>query len=172
MGAFVFVVAALFTVSRLYRPSAAAPLPIAVVTVRADDLRGYVANYDERRRLLKEAESLESAAQKGKIPRRQYKVRKMTIDGRLASLSRDLVALRDKLRTAGPRYVELMRQLEIAETELQGAEAEIERAEVRYRRGDLSSQSYHNVLETSYRRRDRAQTTIDGVLLRLREEIT
>ncbi len=61
--------------------------------------------------------------------------------------------------------------LEIAETELQGAEAEIDRAEVRYRRGDLSAEAYHNVLETSYRRRDRAQTTIDGVLLRLREEI-
>lgn len=172
MGAFVFVVAALFAATRIYRPSAAAPLPTAVVTVRADDLRSFVTNYDERRRLLKEAESLESAAQKGKIPRRQYKVRKMTIDGRLASLSRDLVALRDRLRTAGPRYTELMRQLEIAETELQGAEAEIDRAEVRYRRGDLSSQSYHNVLETSYRRRDRAQTTMDGVLLRLREEIT
>jgi hypothetical protein len=171
MDTFIFVVAALVAVSRVYRPSVVAPLPAAVVTIRADDLRSFVTNYDERRRLLKEAGSLESASQKGKIPRRQYKVRKMTIDGRLASLSRDLVALRDKLRMAGPRYTELMRQLEIAETELQGAEAEIDRAEVRYRRGDLSPQSYHNVLETSYRRRDRAQTTIDGVLLRLREEI-
>jgi len=172
IGTFVFVIVALVAVRRVYRPSAVAPISTAVVTIRADDLRSFVTNYDERRRLLKEALSLESAAQKGKIPRRQYKVRKMTIDGRLASLSRDLVALRDKLRTAGPRYVELMRQLEIAETELQGAEAEIDRAEVRYRRGDLSAQAYHNVLETSYRRRDRAQTTMDGVLLRLREETT
>jgi len=171
MGTFVFVVAVLAAARRIYRPPVVAPLPTAVVTIRADDLRSFVTNYDEKRRLMKEAVSLESAAQKGKIPRRQYKVRKMTIDGRLASLSRDLVALRDKLRAAGPRYSELMRQLEIAETELQGAEAEIDRAEVRYRRGDLSAQAYHNVLETSYRRRDRAQTTIDGVLLRLREEI-
>jgi len=172
MGTFVFGVAALLAVRRIYRPSVVAPLPTAVVSIRAGDLRSFVTNYDEKRRLLKEAGSLEAAAQKGKIPRRQYKVRKMTIDGRLASLSRDLVALRDKLRTAGARYAELMRQLEIAETELQGAEAEIGRAEVRYRRGDLSPQAYHNVLETSYRRRDRAQTNIDGVLLRLREEIT
>jgi len=172
MGAFVFAVGALVSARRFYRPSVVAPLPTAVMSIRADDLRSFVANYDEKRRLLKEVESLEAAARKGKIPRRQYKVRKMTIDGRLTSLSRDLVALRDKLRTAGPRYAELMRQLEIAETELQGAEAEIDRAEVRYRRGDLSPQAYHNVLETSYRRRDRAQTTIDGVLLRLREEIT
>lgn len=170
MGAFVFAVGALIGAWRIYRPPVAAPLPSAVTTVRADDLTGFVSNYDEKRRLLKEAASLEAAARKGKIPRRQYKVRKMTIDGRLSSVSRELVALRDKLRTAGPRYAELMRQLEVAETELQGAEAEIDRAEVRYRRGDLSPQAYHNVLETAYRRRDRAQTTTDGVLLRLREE--
>ena len=170
MGTFVFIVGALVGAWRTYRPPVAAPLPTAVTTVRADDLKDFVSNYDDKRRLLKEAAALEAAARKGKIPRRQYKVRKMTIDGRLSSVSRELIALRDKLRMAGPRYAELMRQLEVAETELQGAEAEIDRAEVRYRRGDLSPQAYHNVLETAYRRRDRAQTTTDGVLLRLREE--
>jgi hypothetical protein len=170
IGTLVFAVGALIGAWRMYRPPVSAPLPTAVTTIRADDLRGFVNNYDEKRRLLKEAASLEAAARKGKIPRRQYKVRKMTIDGRLNSVNRELVALRDKLRTAGPRYAELMRQLEVAETDLQGAESEIDRAEVRYRRGDLSPQAYHNVLETAYRRRDRAQTTTDGVLLRLREE--
>jgi hypothetical protein len=170
VGTFVFAVGALIGAWRTYRPPVAAPLPTAVTAVRTDDLKGFVSNYDEKRRLLKEAAALEAAARKGKMPRRQYKVRKMTIDGRMSSVSRELVALRDKLRVASPRYAELMRQLEVAETELQAAEAEIDRAEVRYRRGDLSPQAYHNVLETAYRRRDRAQTTTDGVLLRLREE--
>lgn len=171
MGAFVLVVGALVGAWRIYQPPSAPALPTAVVGIRAEDLRTFVNYYDERRRLLKEVESLEAATRKGKIPRRQYKVRKATLDGRLASLSRDLTASKDKLRTAGPRYAELMRQLEVAETELMGAEAEINRSEVRYRRGDLSAQAYHNVLEANYRRRDKAQTTIDGVLLRLREEI-
>lgn len=170
VGAFVFAVGALIGAWRTYKPPVAAPLPTVVTAVRTDDLKGFVSNYDEKRRLLKEAAALEAAARKGKMPRRQYKVRKMTIDGRMSSVSRELAALRDKLRAAGPRYAELMRQLEVAETELQAAEAEIDRAEIRYRRGDLSPQAYHNVLETAYRRRDRAQTTTDGVLLRLREE--
>jgi len=172
MGAFVFVVGALVGAWRMYQPPPTAPLPSAVVSVRAEDLRSFVNYYDEKRRLSKEAEALDAAARKGKIPRRQYKVRKTTIDGRLAALSRDLAASRDKLRTAGPRYADLMRQLEVAESEMQGAEAEITRAEARYHRGDLSAQAYHNVLETAYRRRDKAQTTVDGALLRLREEIS
>jgi hypothetical protein len=172
MGTLIFVVGALIGAWHMYRPPVAAPLPTAVTAVRAEDLKDFVSNYDEKRRLLKEASALEEAARKGRMPRRQYKVRKMTIDGRLSSVNRELIALRDKLRMAGPNYAELMRQLEVAETELQGAEAEIDRAEVRYRRGDLSPQAYHNVLETAYRRRDRAQTTTDGVLLRLREEVS
>jgi len=157
---------------RAYRPLPTAPLPTAVISVRAEDLKNFVSHYDEKRRLLREVESLETAARKGKIPRRQYKVRKMTVDSRLTSLSRDLAALRDTLRTAGPRYSELMRQLEVAETELEGVEADIGRTEIRYRRGEISAAAYHKLLEDSYRRRDRAQTTIDGVLLRLREEVT
>jgi len=172
MGAFALVVGAMIGAWRVYQPPPAPALPTAVISVRADDLKNFVTYYDEKRRLLKEAESLETAARKGRMPRRQYKVRKMTIDSRLNSLSRDLAALRDKLRGAGPRYAELMRQLEVAETELQGVEANISRTEIRYRRGEISAAAYHKVLEDSFRRRDRAQTTIDGVLLRLREEST
>jgi len=172
MGAFVFVVGALIGAWHVYRPPPTLPLTTAVISVRPEDLKSFVTYYDEKRRLLKEAESLEVAARKGRMPRRQYKVRKMTTDSRLNSLSRDLAALRDKLRGAGARYAELMRQLEVAETELQGVEADISRTEVRYRRGEISAAAYHKLLEDSYRRRDRAQTTIDGVLLRLREEIT
>jgi len=171
-GAFILVAGVLVAAWRLYQPPPAAPLPTAIITVRAEDLNSFVNRYDEKRRLLRETESLEAAARKGKIPRRQYKVRKMTIDSRLTSLSRDLAALRDKLQAAGPRYAELMRQLEVAETDLEGVKADIGRTEIRYRRGEISAAAYHKLLEDSYRRRDRAQTTIDGVLLRLREEMT
>ena len=172
VSAFVVAVGAVAGAWKLYQPPPAAPLPTAIVGVRAEDLKAFVEYYDEKRRLVKEADSLEAAARKGKVPRRQYKVRKKTIDGRLMALSRDLAVSRDKLRSAGPRYGDLMRQLEVAENEQQAADAEINRAEVRYRRGELSAQAYHNVLETAYRRRDKAQTTVDGVLLRIREEIS
>ena len=172
IGVFVFVLGAMVGAWRVYQPPPSPPLTTAVISVRAQDLKNFVSNYDEKRRLLRDAQSLEAVGRRGRMPRRQYKVRKMTIDSRLNSLSRDLAALRDKLRGAGSRYAELMRQLEVAETELQGVEADVGRTEVRYRRGEISAAAYHKLLEDSYRRRDRAQTTIDGVLLRLREEIT
>ncbi len=167
----VLIIGAIVGAWTLYKPSAA-QLPSAIVHVRAEDLKKFVELYEERRHNQKEIESLESQASKGKIPRRLYKVRSTTIDNRITSLSRDLAGLRDRIRSAGPRYSDLMRQLEVAENELKGVEADINRAEAGYRKGEMSAASYHELLEGAYRRRDRAQTTIDGVLLRLREEIS
>jgi hypothetical protein len=167
----VLIISAVIGAWSIYKPSAA-PLPTAMVRVRPEDLKKFVELYEERRHNQKEIESLESQARKGKIPRRLYKVRRTSIDNRLASLSRDLAGLRDKIRSAGPRYSDLMRQLEVAENELKGVEADVNRAEAGYRKGEMSAASYHELLEGSYRRRDRAQTTIAGVLLRLREEIS
>jgi hypothetical protein len=147
--------------------------PVSVTTalpIRPEELRNYVKTYEEERKILQERESLEAQARKGKIPRRLYRVRSRTLETRLSVLSRDLAALRDKIRVAGPQYSGMMRQIEVAQTELQGVEADIRRTEARYRRGEISASAYHKLLEDSYRRRDRAKTNIDGVLLRLREE--
>jgi len=168
-GALVAVIAAIALLWQIRR------VPVSVPTalpIRPEELRNYVRTYEEERKILQEREILESQARKGKIPRRLYRVRSRTLESRLSVLSRDLATLREKIRVAGPRYAEMMRLIEVAETELQGVEADLRRTEIRYRRGEISAAAYHKLLEDSYRRRDRAKTNIDGVLLRLREEIS
>ena len=169
MGAVVLVVGAVVAAWSVTRPTAVT-VPSAITRIRAEDLRSFVDQYEDKRRLQRELETLEQQARKGKIPRRNYKVRKMTIESRMASLSRDLKTLEEKIRLAGPRFNDLMRQVEVAEHELQGVEADINRTEVRYRRGEITPAAYNKLLEDAYRRRDRSKTSIDGVLLRLREE--
>lgn len=145
--------------------------PVPIVPVPPEDLRSFVESYEERARILSELESMEQQARRGKIPRRRYKVRKRTLEGRLSALSRNLTDLREKIRTVSPRYASIMRQIEVAETELEGVKTDLRRVEARYRRGEISTSAYRKLLEEYHRRRDRAKTTIDGVLLRLREEI-
>jgi hypothetical protein len=167
-GAAVMIIGA---IAFLWQTQSAAPTQITtVLPIRPEELRNYVKAYDEARKLQRERESLEAQARKGKIPRRLYKVRSRTLESRLSVLSRDLTNLRDKIRVTGSKYAEMMQQIEVAENELKGAEADIRRAEVNYRRGELSAAAYHQSLESAYRRRDRAQTNIDGILIRLREE--
>jgi len=167
MGVLVIVVVAVALLWRLPKPA----VPIPTIMIHPEELKSFVEAYEEKRRNMQELESLEAQARRGKIPRRHYKVRRRTLESRLSVLSRDLAVLREKLWRAGGAYADMVRQVEVAETELQGVEADINRTEARYRRGEISSAAYRKLLEDSYRRRDRAKTTIDGVLLRLREEI-
>jgi len=167
MGALVIAVAAVALLWRLPKPA----VPIPTIAIRPEELKSFVEAYEEKRRNTLELESLETQVRKGRIPRRHYKVRRRTLESRLSMLSRELTALREKLWKAGGVYADMMRQIEVAETELQGVEADINRTEARYRRGEISSAAYRKLLEDSYRKRDRAKTTIDGVLLRLREEL-
>ncbi len=147
------------------------PVPVPTVPVPSKDLRSFVDTYEKKTGLLSEFEALEQQLRRSKIPRRRYKIRRKAMEGRLSVLSRDLSNLRERIRTAGPRYASIMRQIEVTETELEGAEADIRRVEARYRRGEISKGAYNRLLGEYHRRRERAKVTIDGVLLRLREEI-
>lgn len=145
--------------------------PVPTIFVPPDVLRGFLEAYEERERALQELESVEQQARKGKIPRRRYKVRRRALEARLSTISRELTDFRERIQTAGPRYVEIMRRIEVAETELEGLKEDIRRVEVRYRRRELSSEAYRRLLDEYRRRRERAKTAIDGLLLRIREEI-
>jgi chromosome segregation ATPase len=130
-----------------------------------------VESYEEKRRITSEIKSLETAVSKGRIPRQRYKVQRKTLETRLASLSRSLDDLKLKLRSAGGRYADLMRQLEVAETELNEVESNIRSIEIRHRRGELTLEAYRKLLADYEGRRERAETAINGILLRIREEI-
>jgi len=62
-------------------------------------------------------------------------------------------------------------RIEVAETQLEEVKAGIQRIEARYRRREISSEAHRKLLEEYHRRRDGAENTIEGLLLRLREEI-
>lgn len=154
------------------RPKAAisVAVPKVAVGVRSRDIRSFVDAYEKKRRIVLEFESLRIRVRKGKIPRRRYKVRRRTLETRLNVLSRSLTDLKEKLRAAGGRYRDLMRRLEVAETEISGVEANIESIEARHRRGELSLGAYRKLLADYERRKDKAETAIDEILIRLREE--
>jgi len=166
VGVLVLIVSVVVLLWRMPKPA-----PIPTVPVPSKDLRSFVDAYGKKESLLSELETMERQLRSGKIPRRRYKVRRADIEGRLSVLSRDLSSLRERLRVAGSRYANIMRQIEVSETELEGAENDIRRVEARYRRGEISKEAYSRLLVEYHRRRERAKVTIDGVLLRLREEI-
>jgi chromosome segregation ATPase len=165
MGVLVAVTCIIALLRRTPKPS------VPVIPLTPEVVRRYFEVYEDKSRILSELKSIEQRVRKGRLPRRRYKVRKRNLEGRLSVISRNLTNIREEIRAAGPTYFDLMRRIEVAETELEGVEADVRRVEARYRRKELSSEAYRKLLEEYRRRKERAETTLDGLLLRLREEI-
>ena len=145
--------------------------PSTTLRLRPEDTRAFVDAYDEKMKIEMEIDALEARVQKGRIPRRRYKVQKKTLETRLSALDRTLAEAGGKMHSAGGHYSDLMRQLEVAETEIDEAEGNIKSIEARQNRGEITLETHRKLLADYERRKERAKTTINGILLRLREEI-
>ncbi len=143
--------------------------PISIIMVPRETLDEFVDLYEERKQTLSEIERAKRQAQKGKMSRRRYKIRRTTLENRVSTFNKKLAGLRQKIMSSGAKYADSMRQLEVAEVELENINADIKRIEVRFKRGDISAETYRRLLENDIRRQEKAKTTIDGVLLRLKE---
>jgi hypothetical protein len=157
------------------RPKTSAPLRIATpkasIGLSPDHVRAFTEAYEDKNRLTSELKILEARAQKGKIPRRRYKVQRRTLEVRLDIISKNIAGLKKIFRSAGGIYANLVRQLDVAEVELVEVETNIRTSEVRHRRGELPLEAYKKSLADYQRRKEKAEATINGILLRLREEI-
>ena len=152
-------------------PTPVAAVPTAGMRVRPEYIRSFVDSYEEKMKITSEIDSLESKAKKGRIPRQRYKVQRRTLETRLNAVSRSLNEGREMMRSAGGQYAALMRQLEVAETGMNEYEANVKTIEARHSRGELSLEAYRKLLGDYQRRKEKVEASINGVLLRLREEI-
>jgi hypothetical protein len=157
------------------RPKTAAPMriaaPKATIGLSPDQVRDFTEAYNEKTRINSELTVLDERAQKGRIPRRRYKVQRRNLETRLDTISRNIADLKRVFRSAGGVYSDLVRQLDVAEAEFVEVETGIRNSEIRHRRGELPLVAYKKSLADYQRRKEKAETTINGILLRLREEL-
>jgi len=153
------------------KPGGPAPVPAVGARVSPEIFKSFVETYEEKRRIETELESLETRVEKGRIPRRRYKVMKRTLEARRDTALRSLATSKERIRALGGKYSESMLQLEVAEAEIGEARTSVKNAESLHNRGELSLEAYRNRLAEYQRRREKAETNITGILLRLREEV-
>jgi hypothetical protein len=145
--------------------------PATVFHITQDSLRDFTDAYEEKKVLNTELKSLDQRAQKGKIPRRQYKVQRQTLENRLETLARNIKRLKDSFRTATGGYADLMKQLDSAEEDLAEADESIRSLEARKSSGEISLETYKKNIGDYQKSKEKAESTINGILLRLREKI-
>ena len=145
--------------------------PKASASFSRDNVKTFVEGYEERNKISEELKSLMARAQKGNIPRRQYKVQRRALELRHDSLSKHIDELKATFRSKGGNYANLTKQLDASESELQKIEANIRNTEARHRSGELPLEDYKQAIDALRKRKEKTESTVNGILLRLREEI-
>jgi hypothetical protein len=139
--------------------------------INSDQIRDFTDAYEDRKQLNAELRAMDVKAQKGKIPRRQYKVQRAAIETRIEGLTRSIERTKTVFRSGAGTYPDLIKQLDLAETDLAEAEESIRNLEIRQNNGEISIESYKKNISDSQKVRDKAESAINGILLRLREKI-
>jgi len=152
------------------KPSEPITVTAPIQRLTGEYVKEFIDSYDEKKRLNAEMKSLDARAQKGKIPRRQYKVQHRAIEIRLEALTRNANKMKDAFRSSGSSYADLVKQLDSAEEDLNEAENDIKNLEVQQSRGEISIETYKKNIGDYQKRRDKAESTMNGILLRLREK--
>ncbi len=143
--------------------------PKGTLRTTTDLVHKFVNAYEDRQEISNQLNELDAKAQKGKIPRRQYKVQRHSLEIRYDTLTRTINESREVFRNS-PAYTDLVRQLDSAEENFDEADSEVKKLEAQHRTGEITIEEYKENIDDYQRQREKAESAVNGILLRLREK--
>ncbi len=131
----------------------------------------FVELYDEKSSMRLESDKMEEDLTRGALNRYDYKQRRRMLDRRMTEIDRALAPVEDQLAAAQGRYSDMIKRIERAEVELNVIKTTANDLRNQYRSGKISRDLYESLNADLVRRKQRAEQTIDTIIINLREEI-
>ncbi|OLE85135.1 MAG: hypothetical protein AUF79_16865 [Crenarchaeota archaeon 13_1_20CM_2_51_8] len=130
----------------------------------------FVELYDEKSAMRLEAEKMDEDLSRGALNRHEFKRRRRVIDLRVAELDRTLAPIKDQLSKTNPRYQDMIKRLERAEADIQVVRTTSADLRNQYRSGRIARELYESLISDLAKRKEKAQQTMDTIVINLREE--
>jgi hypothetical protein len=158
------VLAAVVIVTKVRRgPELAIPVPV-------EKLREFVGLYDERISLSRELVAMEDEVARGGMVKHEFRRRSKVMELRLDEINKSLMAVKAEIREISQHYDELIRRIDRAEAEIQVCRGSLNQVRGQYRSGRITRETYDSVTNDLTKRIDRAEETVETILITLREE--
>ncbi|HYY91273.1 MAG TPA: hypothetical protein VE955_04735, partial [Candidatus Dormibacteraeota bacterium] len=131
----------------------------------------FVDLYDEKSSMRMESDKMEDDVARGSLNRFDYRQRRRTLDRRMSEVDRELGSVKSELSGASGRYQEMVKRIERSEAELQVIRTTSADLKNQNRTGKISRDLYDSLYSDLVRRKEKAEQSIDTVIINLREEI-
>jgi len=156
--------AAVLIVTRIRRgPELEIPVPV-------EKLREFVGLYDERISLSRELVAMEDEVARGAMVKHEFRRRSKVMGLRLDEINKSLMEVKAEIREISLHYDELIRRIDRAETDIQVSRSSLNQVRGQYRAGKITRETYDSVTNDLTKRIDRAEQTMETILITLREE--
>jgi hypothetical protein len=144
----------------------------SVKTLKTPELiHKFIEDYELRTELRDEQEALDIKVQKGRIPRSQYKLQKKSIAFRVEGLTHSIREYKEALSNSSPEFAGIIAELEKAETNLNLATSHVKNVELQRKSGEITIEQYKENISDTQQEKETAESTVNGILLELREKI-
>jgi hypothetical protein len=143
---------------------------VAVSGAPSELIGRFVELYDEKSAMRLEAEKMDEDLARGALNRHEFKRRRRVIDLRIAELDRTLAPVKDLLSKTNPRYQDMIKRLERAEADIQVVRTTSADLRNQYRSGRIARELYESLISDLAKRKEKAQQTMDTIVINLREE--
>jgi hypothetical protein len=143
---------------------------VAVSGAPSELIGRFVELYDEKSAMRLEAEKMDEDLARGALNRHEFKRRRRVIDLRIAELDRTLAPVKDQLSKSNPRYQDMIKRLERAEADIQVVRTTSADLRNQYRSGRIARELYESLISDLAKRKEKAQQTMDTIVINLREE--
>jgi hypothetical protein len=144
--------------------------PQVEVPIPVERLREFVGLYDERLALTRELVIMEDDVTRGSLVKHEFRRRSKVMEMRLDELNKALMDVKGDLRAISSRYDDLIRRIDRAEAEIDASHASLNQVRGQYRAGKFTRETYDSMVKDINKRMDRAQETVETILITLREE--
>lgn len=144
--------------------------PELAVPVPVEKLREFVGLYDERLALSRELVLMEEEVARGGLVKHEFRRRTKVMELRLDEINKSLMEVKAELRGITPRYDELIRRIDRAEAEIHVSRASLSQVRSQYRSGKTTRETYDAMVSEITKRIDRAEETVETILITLRED--
>jgi hypothetical protein len=136
----------------------------------SDLLSEFASLYSRKTALNMDLEKLEAARRRGKVKKREYMIRERDLKQQIEEIDSSLPSLRDDMITYGPRYRDLVAQLELQDERIEGAKAGLRQLLLRKKKQRISRAAFEKSRQDYLKTIQKATTATDRILLSIQEE--
>jgi hypothetical protein len=133
-------------------------------------LREFATVYSKKTALTMDLEKLEAARRRGKVTKREYMIREKDLKDQLGEIDSELPSLKTEMIKNGPKYRDIVAQLELQDERIEGAKAGLRQLLLRKKKQRISRVAFEKTRQDYLKTIQKATSASDRILLSVQEE--